>query len=119
MQLFTAVDSSTLELTFLDCFSFDCRKMFSRVFSVSRLPVQRMPMSVLVRKGKDKMISVPKTEIVAKKKNLKQSPLRMKFLVMLIRDRWVPDALAQMKFSPKHRAADVAQIINVSDCCML
>lgn len=59
------------------------------------------------------MFSVPKTEIVAKKKNLKQSPLRMKFLVMLIRDRWVPDALAQMKFSPKHRAADVAQIINV------
>lgn len=88
--------------------------MFASALSSSRLHLQRRSLSVIIGKGAEKMKSVPKTEIVVKKKNLKQSPLRMKFLVMLIRDRWVPDALAQMKFSPKHRAADVAQIINVS-----
>jgi hypothetical protein len=54
------------------------------------------------------------TVVMAKKQNLKQSPLKMKFLVGLIRGRWVPDALAQLKFSPKHRCVDVAKIVNVS-----
>jgi ribosomal protein L22 len=53
------------------------------------------------------------TVVMAKKKNIKQSPLKMKFLVGLIRGRWVPDALAQLKFSPKHRCVDVAKIVNV------
>lgn len=53
------------------------------------------------------------TLVQVNKKNLKQSPLRMKFLAMLIRDRWVPDALAQLKFSPKHRAVDLAKMVKV------
>lgn len=50
---------------------------------------------------------------IAAKKNLPQSPLKMKWLVTLIRNAWVPDALAQLKFSPKHRAVDVAKIVRV------
>lgn len=46
------------------------------------------------------------------KRNLPQSPLKIKFLVSLIQGCWVPDALAQLKFSPKHRAVDVAKILN-------
>lgn len=34
--------------------------------------------------------------------------------VSQIRGKWVPDALAQLKFSPKHRAEDVAKIVRVS-----
>jgi hypothetical protein len=52
--------------------------------------------------------------ITVTKKNMSQSPLRMKFLVRLVRDTWLPDALAQMKFSPKHRAVDIGQMLNVS-----
>lgn len=51
--------------------------------------------------------------VEAKKTNLPQSPLKMKFLVSLIRGAWVPDALAQLKFSPKRRADDVAKILKV------
>ncbi len=45
------------------------------------------------------------------KKNVPQSPWKMNFLVKLVRGRWLPDALAQMKFSPKHRSEDVAKIL--------
>lgn len=51
--------------------------------------------------------------VMAKKTNIAQSPLRMKFLARLVRGTWVPDAMAQMKFSPKHRAEDVLKIIQV------
>jgi len=51
--------------------------------------------------------------ILLTKKHLKQSPLKMKFLVRLVRGSWIPDAVAQMKFSPKHRAEDIAKILNV------
>ncbi len=51
--------------------------------------------------------------ILLTKKHIKQSPLKMKFLVRLVRNAWIPDAVAQMKFSPKHRAEDIARIINV------
>ena len=51
--------------------------------------------------------------VMAKKTNIAQSPLRMKFLARLVRDTWVPDAMAQMKFSPKHRAEDILKIIKV------
>jgi hypothetical protein len=78
-----------------------------------KLCLQRRTFSNLITKGKKSFPGIAKSEVVVKKSEIKQSPLRMKFLVMLIRDRWVPDALAQMKFSPKHRCADVAQIINV------
>jgi ribosomal protein L22 len=54
------------------------------------------------------------TVVMARKSDIKQSPLKMKFLVNLVRGRWVPDALAQLKFSPKHRAVDVAKVVNVS-----
>lgn len=49
--------------------------------------------------------------IEVKKKNIKQSPLKMKFLVMLVRRAWVPDAFAQLKFSPKHRAEDLTAML--------
>lgn len=49
--------------------------------------------------------------IEAGKRSLPQSALKMKFLVTLIRDAWVPDAIAQLKFSPKHRAIDVKKIV--------
>lgn len=54
------------------------------------------------------------TIVEVRKSNIKQSPLRMKFLVMLIRDSWVPDALAQLKFSPKHKAVDIRKMVQVS-----
>ena len=50
----------------------------------------------------------------ARKRNLPQSPLKIKFLCALVHHSWVPDALAQLKFSPKHRARDIAKIISVS-----
>jgi hypothetical protein len=52
--------------------------------------------------------------VVAKKTNIGQSPLKMKFLLRLVRGEWMPEALAQMKFSPKHKAEDVAKILRVS-----
>eukprot|EP00603_Paraphysomonas_imperforata_P009148 CAMPEP_0114436788 /NCGR_PEP_ID=MMETSP0103-20121206/13650_1 /TAXON_ID=37642 ORGANISM="Paraphysomonas imperforata, Strain PA2" /NCGR_SAMPLE_ID=MMETSP0103 /ASSEMBLY_ACC=CAM_ASM_000201 /LENGTH=139 /DNA_ID=CAMNT_0001607103 /DNA_START=150 /DNA_END=569 /DNA_ORIENTATION=+ len=33
-------------------------------------------------------------------------------LSKLVRGRWVPDAVAQLKFSPKHKARDVSQMLN-------
>jgi ribosomal protein L22 len=50
---------------------------------------------------------------MAIKRNIPQSPLKMKFLVSLIRGAWFPDALAQLKFSPKHRSVDVTKIVKV------
>jgi len=61
-----------------------------------------------------KAIAPSPTLVLASKRNIPQSPLRMKFLVMLIRGCWIPDAVAQMKFSPKHRAVDVGKILQVS-----
>jgi large subunit ribosomal protein L22 len=55
--------------------------------------------------------------IEAGKRDIKQSPLKIKFLVSLIQQEWVPEALAQLKFSPKHRAEDIAKI--VSRACAL
>lgn len=54
-----------------------------------------------------------KTKIIiqAKKSNIPQSVWKMNTLVKLIRGAWAPDALAQLKFSPKHRARDVAKIV--------
>lgn len=51
--------------------------------------------------------------VKANKSNIDQSPLKMKFLVSLVRDTWMPDAIAQMKFSPKHKAEDVMKILKV------
>lgn len=51
--------------------------------------------------------------IIAKKTNINQSPLKIKFLCSLVRDAWMPDAIAQMKFSPKPRANDVMKILKV------
>jgi ribosomal protein L22 len=53
------------------------------------------------------------TLVEVKKSNLKQSPLKMQFLAMLVRDTWLPDALAQLKFSPKHKAVDLAKMVKV------
>ena len=49
--------------------------------------------------------------VEARNKNFDQSPLKMKFLVSLVRGLWVPDALAQLKFSPKHKAVDIGKMI--------
>lgn len=51
--------------------------------------------------------------IMVKKDDVPHSPLKMKFLVRLVRDAWMPDALAQMKFSPKHRAQDIGKMLKV------
>ena len=79
------------------------------------------------------------------KKDIAQSPLKMRFLVMLVRklkyfslpfifclfyrsltdvmvflkvrDCWMPDALAQMKFSPKHRSTEISQMLKVCSQC--
>jgi hypothetical protein len=48
------------------------------------------------------------------KKDIPQSPFRMRFLAKLVREKWVPEALAQLKFSPKHKAVDVTKIIKVT-----
>lgn len=61
----------------------------------------------------DKAASEEGKVILLTKKHVKQSPLKMKFLVRLVRGSWVPDAVAQMKFSPKHRAQDIGRILNV------
>lgn len=45
-------------------------------------------------------------------KNIKQSPWKVNMLSKLVRGLWVPDALAQLKFSPKHRARDLGQMMN-------
>lgn len=49
--------------------------------------------------------------VEARKKNIAQSPWKMNFLVKLVRGKWVPDALAQLKFTPKRRGEDVSKIV--------
>ena len=63
------------------------------------------------RTKKEMKKSVPEFIIEASKENIAQSPWKMNFLVKLVRGAWLPDALAQLKFSPKHRAVDVAKIV--------
>ena len=60
-----------------------------------------------------KVVGPPSSIVEVKKSNIKQSPLKMKFLAMLIRGCWLPDALAQLKFSPKHKAVDLAKMVKV------
>lgn len=38
----------------------------------------------------------------------------LKTVVLKVRGQWVPDAIAQLKFSPKHKARDISQMLNVS-----
>ena len=49
--------------------------------------------------------------VKAGKRSIPQSQWKMSFLVTLIRNAWVPDALAQLKFSPKPRCEDVSKIV--------
>lgn len=46
------------------------------------------------------------------KKNIKQSPWKMNFLIKLARNQWLPEALAQLKFTPKRRAPEVTTLLN-------
>ncbi len=55
--------------------------------------------------------SIAPVLINSAKKNIPQSPWKMNFLVKLARGKWLPDALAQMKFSPKGKSDDVAKIL--------
>jgi len=52
-----------------------------------------------------------RVRVEACKKNIPQSPWKMNFLVKLVRGRWVPDALAQLKFSPKRRCDEVMKVV--------
>ena len=76
-------------------------------------------------------LTVPSVKVF--KRDITQSPKKVRFLLKLVccadcgnavvvvmsntllqvRNAWVPDALAQMKFSPKHKAVDVAALIQV------
>lgn len=78
----------------------------------ARPPVKKGVFHNITRGNKPKVDPNEKFVIV-KKANLRQSPLKMRFLVMLVRRKWMPDALAQLKFSPKHRAPDVAKVLRV------
>ena len=49
--------------------------------------------------------------VEAAKKNIGQSPWKMNFLVKLARGRWYPDAMAQLKFSPKGKAPEVGSLL--------
>jgi len=49
--------------------------------------------------------------VEASKKNIDQSPWKMNFFVKLVRGRWYPDAMAQLKFSPKGKAGEVAAVL--------
>mmetsp|Transcript_30807 Transcript_30807/g.31356 ORF Transcript_30807/g.31356 Transcript_30807/m.31356 type:complete len:181 (+) Transcript_30807:146-688(+) len=57
----------------------------------------------------ERMMSTNVVEV--KIKDIRQSPWKMNFLVKLVRDKWVPDALAQMKFSPKVRSKEIGNLI--------
>lgn len=65
------------------------------------------------KKAPKKYILEAEKIVISQQANIPQSPLKMKFLVMLARNAWVPDAMAQLRFSPKHRAVDVGKIIKV------
>jgi hypothetical protein len=88
------------------------RPIISPLNGIRRFSEQAAP------KYKQKPVAEPSTEVLVRKSNLKQSPLRMKFLAMLIRKLWLPDALAQLKFSPKHRAVDLSKILKVLSKCL-
>ena len=62
--------------------------------------------------GKSKSNNNP-VIIEAAQKNISQSPWKMRFLVTLARGKWLPEALAQMKFSPKRRSDDISKILNI------
>lgn len=49
--------------------------------------------------------------VEASKKNISQSPWKMNFLVTLARGKWYPDAMAQLKFSPKGKAPEVGALL--------
>ena len=52
------------------------------------------------------------TIIDVAKKNIPQSPWKMNFLVKLARDEWLPEALAQLNFSPKRRGPEIITLLN-------
>jgi len=86
--------------------------LVTRTIPIFNRRVELGSASVRTYKVAMKKIIPSPTMVEVKKSNIKQSPLKMKFLVMLVRNTWVPDALAQLKFSPKHKAVDIAQMIN-------
>lgn len=58
-----------------------------------------------------KLIKVVMPSMKVFKRDITQSPKKVRFLLKLVRGAWVPDALAQMKFTPKHKGVDVAALI--------
>jgi hypothetical protein len=79
-------------------------------------PVPPAPPGVFhhVKRGFPAKVNPNEKILNLRKSNVAQSPLKMRFLVMLVRNRWMPDAIAQMKFSPKHRAVEVGKMLRVS-----
>jgi hypothetical protein len=61
--------------------------------------------------GKVTRPSMPTMKVF--KRDVTQSPKKVRFLLKLVRGAWVPDALAQMKFTPKHKAVEVSALIRV------
>jgi hypothetical protein len=62
--------------------------------------------------GKSKPFKITVTETdVDPEFMVTQSPMKIGFLVAPLRRSWVPDALAQLKFSPKRKYSEVAQRI--------
>lgn len=61
--------------------------------------------------NRHKNMKIDEFLVTAKRDNIPMSPLKMKFLMTLIHNTWLPDALAQLKFTPKHRGVDVAKVV--------
>ena len=106
--------STPFRLTALPLFSSTStvREMFARALRPNFAAVSGLRQFSVAAKAKAAAVESA-TEVVVRKSNVKHSPLRMKFLAMLIRDTWLPDALAQLKFSPKHKAVDLAKMVKV------
>jgi len=51
------------------------------------------------------------TIIKSAKRNISQSPWKLRFLVTLAHQKWYPEAMAQMKFSPKLYSKEIGDIL--------
>ena len=94
--------------------------VYSHICSLVKQPLREYhfnnPARVPFSKSCDPRLARPKPDttklmIEARKKNLSQSVWKMGFVAKLIRGAWLPDALAQLKFSPKHKAVDIYKIV--------
>lgn len=85
--------------------SFNVLRLVQAPWHVGRSSTLRR-LSSAVQAKKDEPVVIE-----ASKKNIDQSPWKMNFLVKLVRGRWYPDAMAQLKFSPKGKSGEVGAIL--------